>query len=570
MTSIPLYRLISKESITVLLVSFLLYLWSMPRSVVLEDDALFVLASYYNGVAHPPGYPVYTLLGHLFTYLPFGTIAFRVHLLSALFATVSIGVIGAIIFQLTRSRFLSATAALMISISPMFWSQAIIAEVYTLNVALFFMLFFMAMNHIDHPKKLFLFAFLYGVALANHWPLIVLSTPALLILIWHERKQFVSLMPLFGIIMGLSPYIWMVVNSNNDPYINFYGALESFSEFWFFITREGYAGQDHSQTASLLDKLYFVYFFISQLIQQYGYAGFMLGALGFIIQWSLFKTNIAFAITTLFLCNSLLLILLLSFDYQLWDKNVFRVYPLLSYCAYAFWVIAGLTGVVKFLNSYIKKRYIQIFTLCILFVSVFPQSVLANYRANDTWAMDYAYAVLNNIEQGAVLFTHGDMDLGPLVYVHSVLGHRQDVTIYHNKGLILSNRYILPLTMPAREQNRRTKHFLDNTDRPIYYVYTLPHNYGVIDNGLVSKVDKSNAGHSKRVSMEEESVNYLEQILSNVEPEDAWEKMHKQIVLNKYCRFFINLYKTNDKGSYINNETSKVCYLFSGKLELID
>ena len=70
--------------------------------------------------------------------------------------------------------------------------------------------------------------------------------------------------------------------------------------------------------------------------------------------------------------------------------------------------------------------------------------------------------------------------------------------------------------------------------------------------------------------MEEESVNYLEQILSNVEPEDAWEKMHKQIVLNKYCRFFINLYKTNDKGSYINNETSKVCYLFSGKLELID
>ena len=38
-----------------------------PRSVALEDDALFVLSSYFLGVEHPPGYPLFTLIGHLFT-----------------------------------------------------------------------------------------------------------------------------------------------------------------------------------------------------------------------------------------------------------------------------------------------------------------------------------------------------------------------------------------------------------------------------------------------------------------------------------------------------------------------
>lgn len=70
-----------------LLVSALLVLygWSAPRTVALEDDGLFLLAAYFNGVAHPPGYPLYTLLAHLITYLPLGSVAWRVHLLSGIF-----------------------------------------------------------------------------------------------------------------------------------------------------------------------------------------------------------------------------------------------------------------------------------------------------------------------------------------------------------------------------------------------------------------------------------------------------------------------------------------------------
>ena len=51
----------------VFLIVFVIYLWSAPQTVVLEDDGYFILAAYFNGTAHPPGYPLYTLLGHLST-----------------------------------------------------------------------------------------------------------------------------------------------------------------------------------------------------------------------------------------------------------------------------------------------------------------------------------------------------------------------------------------------------------------------------------------------------------------------------------------------------------------------
>ena len=53
---------------------------TIRRFMVLEDDGEFMMATYFLGVAHPPGYPLYVLLAHPFTWLPFGEVALRVHL----------------------------------------------------------------------------------------------------------------------------------------------------------------------------------------------------------------------------------------------------------------------------------------------------------------------------------------------------------------------------------------------------------------------------------------------------------------------------------------------------------
>src|SRR3954467_8922595 len=114
-------------------VLFALYALTAPRTVALEDDGLFILSSYFLGIEHPPGYPLFTLVGHLFSRLPFGSVAYRVHLASALFGALSCGAAGLCARAVSGRSLAAYVSALGLGLSPVFWSQAIIAEVYTLN-----------------------------------------------------------------------------------------------------------------------------------------------------------------------------------------------------------------------------------------------------------------------------------------------------------------------------------------------------------------------------------------------------------------------------------------------------
>ena len=93
-----------------------IYILTMSSSVYLEDDGLFIMAAYFNGTAHPPGYPLFTLFGHLISDLPISTVAFRIHLLSSFFGTLSCLLIWLIISRLTSSR--SSSSVLVPLIFP--------------------------------------------------------------------------------------------------------------------------------------------------------------------------------------------------------------------------------------------------------------------------------------------------------------------------------------------------------------------------------------------------------------------------------------------------------------------
>ena len=56
----------------------------MSNFANLEDSGLFISVAHEPGIAHPPGYPLYIMLAHLFTWIPLGSIAERVHALSAI------------------------------------------------------------------------------------------------------------------------------------------------------------------------------------------------------------------------------------------------------------------------------------------------------------------------------------------------------------------------------------------------------------------------------------------------------------------------------------------------------
>src|SRR5438105_3025287 len=236
---------------------FALYAATAPRTVALEDDGLFILSSYFLGIEHPPGYPLFTLIGHLFTYLPFGAVAYRVHLASALFGALTGGAAWLCARALIGARLPAYLAAFALGVSPVFWSQAIIAEVYTLNTFFFLVLVFMALQACP-PSTLAAaspgasrwlpwMALVFGLSLSNHYPLMLLVAPAFVILLWPLRQELLSRFGFLSwlVIVGLLPYAWMVRRSWQGLPISFDGSLETIPEIWFFVSRAGYAGIDH-------------------------------------------------------------------------------------------------------------------------------------------------------------------------------------------------------------------------------------------------------------------------------------------------------------------------------------
>ena len=106
-------------------ISFLLYLRTLyPGLNGIGDTPKFQFVGKVLGTPHPPGYPVHTLLGWLFAQLPFGNLAWRINLLSAVSASFAV----VLVFVLTRRLGASAPAALAAALSfacgPVFWSQA--------------------------------------------------------------------------------------------------------------------------------------------------------------------------------------------------------------------------------------------------------------------------------------------------------------------------------------------------------------------------------------------------------------------------------------------------------------
>ena len=78
------------------------YLLSMAPDVTLEDSGELSVGSFYAGVPHPPGYPVWTLYSWLFTQLPISNIAFRVALSSAFAGAAACALLALMVSRGTR------------------------------------------------------------------------------------------------------------------------------------------------------------------------------------------------------------------------------------------------------------------------------------------------------------------------------------------------------------------------------------------------------------------------------------------------------------------------------------
>lgn len=467
---------------------FAVYAATAPRSVMMEDDGSFILASYFLGVAHPPGYPLFTLLGKVFTFLPFGSVAYRVHLLSATFGALGVAMVWLCARTLTASRLYAYAAALALGLSPAFWSQAIIAEVYTLNVFFLFTLLYFALRR----GSLAAMALVFGLSLSNHWPLMLLVSPAFAVLLWPRRREVAQRLPvlLALLLAGLLPYAWMVALSNTPLAVSFAGPIGSLQEFWFFVSRAGYTEVDVSRSATWLDRLGFFGFFGSQLLLQFAVVGTMLAALGFWAQWREWGRGVAAALSIAFFMPSAALIMLLGFDYDSFHKHIFHVYPLPAYGVAALWLALGIARLVRHLEWRLRTAIAACFLVLAAIGSV---GLYANQLSGYSWVERYGRALLTAMPQEGVVLLKG-VDIGPLGYLHMVEGLRPDLTLYHPEGLVLGNRLFHPYRTDQEGRQSRLRELLASGSGPVATTDLPLAGYTWHDHWLFATLDRAGGG----------------------------------------------------------------------------
>ena len=199
--SLPVGRITFVDALIALIASVfavLLYLRTLAPGVLGGDSGEFQFAAWLGGFAHPTGYPLYLLLGWLWTHLlPLHDPAWRMNAFSALWGGVATGLVYLLALRMLRqananpwSRPLALFAAFVFAVTPTFWSQATLAEVYTLNAALVaaILLGLVIWGQTGSRRALYLTALLYGLSLAHHRTTL-LYLPAIAIFMWLAMRQ---------------------------------------------------------------------------------------------------------------------------------------------------------------------------------------------------------------------------------------------------------------------------------------------------------------------------------------------------------------------------------------------
>ena len=201
-TSIPpLFRKIDWLTFAVIVVSvFTGYFLTLAPDVTLEDSGELATGSFYAGVPHPPGYPLWTIITWAFTKLiPFGNVAYRVAIASAVAGALAAGLLGLMVSRgssmliegivafngITRKAENSIcmvagfVAGLLLAFNGYMWSQSVIVEVYPLSVLSFMCVFCCLLRWLYAPNQrryLYWAWFLFGVCFTNHQTLILAAT----------------------------------------------------------------------------------------------------------------------------------------------------------------------------------------------------------------------------------------------------------------------------------------------------------------------------------------------------------------------------------------------------------
>ncbi len=429
-------------------ISFLLYLYGLAPTVTLVDSGELIAAAYFKGNAHPPGFPTYLLISHIFTLIPIGNIAQRVNFVSCLFASFSIIVffllcinIIEIYIRLSHKLdskrkkkeinysnnsyiYASFISSLILMLSFSLWSYAEIAEVYTMNLFFILLTFLMLilfyggkLNNRVNYKYIYIAALCFGLGLGIHHVTVVLMIPALFYIFLKGIdlsffKNWRFALALICMMIGLSTYLYLIIAAKNNPVLN-WGNPDNWERFFRHITAWQYRSNISVNFVQIYKEIkeYLLFNY-----QQFNPIIILLILIGVII---ILKTN--------FLRNLFFLVIVCNLSYGLVyaiaeDKDAYYL------MTYAFECIV--LGVVLFKYSSLKMRkfrYIVYLLALIVIIYQFAINIKILPKNQYYIAEKYVNDTFNSMKEAGIYLTQDWQIYAPLFYYQHIYNRRPDI-----------------------------------------------------------------------------------------------------------------------------------------------
>lgn len=531
----------------------ILYFVTAARDIVVGDSPEFVIAAATLGVPHSPGYPLFTMLGHLFSLLPIGPLPFRLNLFSVVCDAAAVGIVFLTAFRLSQSRLAAAMAALVLAFNPLFWSWSLVAEVFPLNNLLAALLIYLLViwhEQPEHCRSLAAAAFVAGLALTNHQTIVLLG-PAVCFLLWHHRSVLVArpqivLICAATFLLGLLPYAYVPWASAHHPIYN-WGDVSSWRDLFALITRQSYGAahlaQAKYQGGSLLLRL-------AALTESIGALMGLLLVLGAIyeyrrLNWYFWFALLAFVFAGPFFTG------ITNFDLARSPSGLFVLerFFLLPRVVVAPLMALGLVMIAEVVRGYAPSMPMPPLRVASGgIVVVLAVSVFTNYRQIDQShnhiARSYAEDLFTTADPDTILLVTGDGPALPPLYLNIIEKVRPDLTLivapmlpgdwYVRQLRQRDPRLKIPFDYYDGGQNNLKALVEANPDRPIAIVgpppdNSLDQNYWPRPRGLLNLVQPK----SKPLTLEQ-MIADNEQLLSRYHryslPEIKWKTFEGEIM----------------------------------------
>jgi hypothetical protein len=466
--------------------TFIVYLKTGAPTVGFIDSGELATVACTLGIAHPTGYPLFTLLGRIFSMIPFPVAEIvKLNAMAALFTSLGTVAFFFVLLELLEKEknelqkiFASAFAAFSLAFSQTYWGQGVDVEVYSLHILLITLviLFFLKAVREERTVWWYLFAYTLGLSFTNHLTTILLAPAFLFVFFFEYRFTRIAADRITKVVLpfllGLSVYCYLPVRSAAEPILN-WGNPQTFEKFWWHVTGKQFRVWMFSSTDSA--KKQFEYFLQHTPVEFY-YIALLVSLIGFgTLLWH-DKKKFIFVLLLLLSCVGY------SINYDIHDIDS---YFLLAFMSLMMFAAFGALTLIQSMNMKIAAS---------IFLGIIVFQLYKNWETVDQSknyiVEDYTKTMLRNLPENAIIVSYQwDYFVSASYYFQYVEKYRTDVTVL-DKELFRRSWYFNQLTTSHPDVARRSHGEIQRFLEELYkFEHGMPYEFSVIEGRYTSLLE---------------------------------------------------------------------------------